>query len=186
VPGISGQVRALAGNALLRPGADDTYADGDDATWMSIDWPALTREVIVLGRRENVIDTGPGSDPGAPPILFIHGLGGAWQNWLLNIPVFMRAHRVVAPDLPGVGHSEMPAEKISIQGLARVIDALCLELGLEDPIVVGNSMGGFVGAELAIAFPTRVRRLVLISAAGLSIEHIKRQPVLAAGRLLAA
>jgi pimeloyl-ACP methyl ester carboxylesterase len=46
-------------------------------------------------------------------------------------------------------------------------------------------MGGFVGAELAIAFPHRVRRLVLISAAGLSVEHIKRQPILAAGRLLA-
>jgi pimeloyl-ACP methyl ester carboxylesterase len=185
VPTISGQVRALAGNAVFRPGPDDTYADGDDASWMSVDWPALTREVIVLGRRMNVIDTGPASDPDAPPIVFVHGLGGVWQNWLLNIPAFMGAHRVVAPDLPGFGRSELPAETISIQGYARVIDALCDELGLEHPVVVGNSMGGFIGAELAIAFPERTRRLVLISAAGLSIEHVKRQPVVAAGRLLA-
>jgi pimeloyl-ACP methyl ester carboxylesterase len=185
VAGISGQVRALAGNAVFRPGPDDTYADGDDSSWMSVDWPALTREVIVLGRRVNLIDTGPVQGSDAPPILFIHGLGGVWQNWLLNIPAFMGAHRVVAPDLPGFGASEMPAGKISIQGYARLIDALCTELGLEHPIVVGNSMGGFIGAELAIAFSARVQRLVLISAAGLSIEHIKRQPVLAVGRLLA-
>jgi pimeloyl-ACP methyl ester carboxylesterase len=187
VPGISGQFRALPGNAVFRPGPDDTYADGDDSTWMSVDWPALTREVVVLGRRLSVIDTGgaPGGSD-APPILFIHGLGGAWQNWLLNIPAFMGSHRVVAPDLPGFGRSEMPSGKISIQGFARVVDALCGELGLEDPVVVGNSMGGFIGAELAIAFPTRVRRLVLISAAGLSVEHLKRQPIVAAGRLLAA
>jgi pimeloyl-ACP methyl ester carboxylesterase len=184
VPGISGHFKALPGNAVFRPGPDDTYADGDDSTWMSVEWPALTREVILLGRRMNVIDTGPRGD--APPILFLHGLGGVWQNWLLNIPAFMGSHRVVAPDLPGFGRSEMPAGKISIQGFARVIDALCGELGLEDPIVVGNSMGGFIGAELAIAFPTRVRRLVLVSAAGLSVEHVKREPVLAAGRLLAA
>jgi pimeloyl-ACP methyl ester carboxylesterase len=185
VPGISGHFKALPGNAVFRPGPDDTYADGDDSTWMTVDWPAVTREVIVLGRRMNVVDTG-GDGVGGPPLLFIHGLGGVWQNWLLNIPAFMGSHRVIAPDLPGFGRSEMPAGKISIQGFARAIDALCGELGIEDPIVVGNSMGGFTGAELAIAFPTRVRRLVLVSAAGLSVEHVKREPVLAAGRLLAA
>jgi pimeloyl-ACP methyl ester carboxylesterase len=182
VPGFTEQVRAAAGHALVRPGADDTYADGDDSTWLSVDWPALTRSVVVLGRRVNVVDTG-GDDK--PALLFIHGLGGLWQNWLLNIPAFMGSHRVIAPDLPGFGRSEMPNGRISIQGFARMIDALCTELDIEDPVVVGNSMGGFIGAELALAFPTRVRRLVLVSAAGLSVEHLKRQPILAAGRLVA-
>jgi pimeloyl-ACP methyl ester carboxylesterase len=186
VPGFTEQVRAAAGHAFARPGADETYADGDDSTWLSVDWPALTRSVVVLGRRVSVVDTGPPeSGAAAPPILFIHGLGGLWQNWLLNIPAFMGSHRVIAPDLPGFGRSEMPNGRISIQGFARVVDALCDELGVEAPIVVGNSMGGFVGAELALAFPTRVRRLVLVSAAGLSVEHLKREPILAAGRMLA-
>ena len=179
--GFIGQVRALPVNAFVRGQPDDTYADGDDSTWISVDWPSLTRTEMVLGRRVNVIDTG-GS---GPPLLFLHGLGGLWQNWLLNIPAFMSSYRVLAPDLPGFGRSEMPAGRISIQGFARVIDALCDRLDVENPVVVGNSMGGFIGAELALAFPTRVRKLVLISAAGISAENMWREPVMAVGRLMA-
>ena len=61
---------------------------------------------------------------------------------------------------------------------------MCDRLGVVDPIVVGNSMGGFIGAELALAFPTRVRRLVLVSAAGISAEHMWREPIMAVGRLM--
>jgi pimeloyl-ACP methyl ester carboxylesterase len=181
VSGFIGQVRALPANAFVRASPDHTYADGDDSTWISVDWPSLTRTETVLGRRVNVIDTG-GS---GPAILFLHGLGGLWQNWLLNIPAFMGSFRVLAPDLPGFGRSEMPAGRISIQGFARVIDRLCDQLGVENPVVVGNSMGGFIGAELALAFPTRVRKLVLVSAAGISAENMWREPVLAVGRLMA-
>jgi pimeloyl-ACP methyl ester carboxylesterase len=181
VSGFTGQVRALPANALLRGAADPTYADGDDASWMTVDWPSLTHEVPVLGRCVNVVDTGGDG----PPLLLLHGLGGLWQNWLLTIPAFMATHRVIAPDLPGFGRSEMPAGQISIQGFARVIDALCGELGVEAPAVVGNSMGGFIAAELAIAFPTRVTRLGLVSAAGISAENMWREPVLAVGRLMA-
>jgi pimeloyl-ACP methyl ester carboxylesterase len=166
-------------NAVRRPGPDDQYADGDDAVWMGVDWPSLTRRVPVLGRSVNVVDTG-GS---GPPLLFIHGLGGCWQNWLLNIPAFMGSHRVIAPDLPGFGESEMPAEEISIRGYAKVLDALCDSLGVEAPVAIGNSMGGFVGAELALSYPTRVQKLVLVSAAGLSIEYRRHEPLVTLARL---
>jgi pimeloyl-ACP methyl ester carboxylesterase len=180
VPTRRQEVHAAIRNGLLRPGADDSYADGDDATWMRIAWPSLVRRVPVLGREMNVLDTGGDK----PVLLFVHGLGGVWQNWLLNIPAFTDSHRVIAPDLPGFGESEMPAEKeISIKGYAKALDALCDELGVECPVVVGNSMGGFIGAELALSFPTRVQRLVLVSAAGLSIEYRRRQPLLFFARL---
>jgi pimeloyl-ACP methyl ester carboxylesterase len=181
VSGFLGQVRALPANAFVRAKPDPTYADGDDSTWTTIDWPSLTRTEMILGRGVNVVDSG-GS---GPPLLFLHGLGGLWQNWLLNLPAFMGTHRVVAPDLPGFGGSEMPSGRISIQGLARVIDALCERLEITDPVVIGNSMGGFIGAELALAFPTRVRKLVLISAAGISAENMWREPIMAVGRLMA-
>lgn len=179
--GFIGQVRALPANALLRGRADPDYADGDDSTWTTVDWPSLTRSEMVLGRWVNLVDTGGEG----PALLFLHGLGGLWQNWLLNVPHFMDRFRVLAPDLPGFGESQMPSGRISIQGFARVVDALCDRLGINDPVVVGNSMGGFVGAELALAFPTRVRKLVLVSAAGISAENMWREPVLAVGRLMA-
>jgi pimeloyl-ACP methyl ester carboxylesterase len=173
---------ALVSNGILRPGADPTYAGGDDSTWMGIDWPALTRRVEVDGRGVNVVDCGGDG----PPLLFVHGLGGAWQNWLLNMPAFMDSHRVVALDLPGFGESEMPPGELTIQGMARVVDDVCRQLELDSAVVVGNSMGGFVAAELALEFPTRVRRLVLVSAAGVSTEYLQREPVVAMARLWAA
>jgi pimeloyl-ACP methyl ester carboxylesterase len=169
-------------NALRRPGPDDEYADGDDSTWRTVDWPSMTRRVPVLGREVNVVDTGGDT----PAMVFVHGLGGLWQNWLLNIPAFMGAHRVIALDLPGFGDSEMPAEEISIKGYAKVVDALLGELGIESAVFVGNSMGGFVSAEVALSFSTRVERLVLVSAAGLSIEYRQREPLVTLARLWAA
>src|SRR3954453_18283763 len=125
------ELRAGYENALKRPGADHTYADADDGSWQAVDWPSVLRRVTVLGREVNLVDTG-GS---GPPLLFIHGLGGAWQNWLLNIPAFMGTHRVIALDLPGFGESEKPAEEISIKGYAKVVEELCEALGVESPVV---------------------------------------------------
>jgi pimeloyl-ACP methyl ester carboxylesterase len=179
MPRAHRQAMALVRNGLIRPGPDPTYADGDDATWMEIDWASVTRRLEVDGRSVHVIDTGGDG----PPLLFIHGLGGVWQNWLLNIAAFKDSHRCVALDLPGFGQSEMPEGEISIQRFARAVDAVCDRLGVECPVVVGNSMGGFVGAELALSFPTRVAKLVLVSAAGLSTEYLRREPLLALSRL---
>jgi pimeloyl-ACP methyl ester carboxylesterase len=182
MPRVHRQLLALAQNGLVRPGPDPTYADGDDATWMEVDWPALTRQVEIDGRTVNVVDSGGDK----PAMLFVHGLGGRWQNWLLNLPAFMREHRVIAPDLPGFGDSEMPRGEIAINRYARTLDRLLEALGVDSAVVVGNSMGGFVGAELAINFSRRVEQLVLVSAAGLSIEHQRREPLLTLARAWAA
>jgi pimeloyl-ACP methyl ester carboxylesterase len=181
VPSVYQDALARARSGVFRPGPDATYADGDDAAWMGIDWPSLTRRVEMDGRAVSVVDTGGGG----PPLLWVHGLGGIWQNWLLNIPAFMDTHRCVAIDLPGFGGSDVPADEISIGGLARIVDRLCDLLEIDEPVVIGNSMGGFVGAELAVSFPTRVSKLVLVAAAGLSTEHLRREPLLAGARAFA-
>ena len=151
------------------------YGPSGRSPWLDVDWAAHQRWVTVDGRRAAVVELGSG-----PPIVFIHGLSGSWQNWLEQVPVFARDHRVIAFDLPGFGTSEMPEGEISISGYARWVDALLDQLGVPAAAVVGNSMGGFIGAELAIQFPARVERLVLVSAAGLSIEHMRNERVLAA------
>lgn len=177
MPSVYHDALARARSGVFRPGPDATYADGDDDAWMSVDWPAMTRHLTVEGRRVGVVDSGGDG----PPLLFLHGLGGIWQNWLLNIPAFMETHRCVAIDLPGFGLSETQDE-CSIPGFAGTVDRVCAELGIEEPVVIGNSMGGFVGAELAVSFPTRVSKLVLVAAAGLSTEYLAREPLLAGAR----
>ena len=141
---------------------------------MDVDWREHQRWVTIDGRRVDVIDIGSGD-----PIVFIHGLSGSWQNWLEQLPIFARDHRVIAFDLPGFGESEMPAQKITISGYGRFVNALLDELGVGSAAVVGNSMGGFIGIELAIRFPERVERLVLVSAAGLSIQYLRNERALA-------
>jgi pimeloyl-ACP methyl ester carboxylesterase len=141
--------------------------------WLNIDWRAHQRRVVIDGRPVNVVELGQG-----PPLLFLHGLSGSWSNWLEQLPVFaagrsdgqspIGGHRVIVPDLPGFGRSPMPATSISISGYARTLDALLDALEVDAAAVVGNSMGGFVAAELAINFPQRVQRLVLVSPAGIS------------------
>ncbi len=101
-------------------------------------------------------------------LVFVHGLSGSWPNWLEQLPVLSVDRRVIAMDLPGFGHSPVPAHEISISGYARLLDRLMEELGIDAAAVVGNSMGGFIAAELAIYFPQRVERLALVSPAGAS------------------
>jgi pimeloyl-ACP methyl ester carboxylesterase len=153
--------------------ADDSYGAGASPDWREVDWLAHLHQVEIAGRRVNYADLGQGD---GPPVVFVHGLGGQWQNWLENIPFFAQNRRVVALDLPGHGLSDMPPDKISISGYGRTVNELCerLELGRVD--LVGNSMGGFVAAEVALQFPDRVNRLVLVSAAGITSADMKRSP----------
>lgn len=159
----------------------DGYGVAGRSAWLDVDWTAHQRWLQIDDRAVNVVDIGSG-----PPLLLVHGLSGCWQNWLENIPHFARTHRVIAPDLPGFGASEMPRETITIAGYARFLDQLCSALGVEAAAVVGNSMGGFVSAELAIAVPQRVERLMLVSPAGISAEKVRREPVMAVGHVMAA
>jgi pimeloyl-ACP methyl ester carboxylesterase len=173
----------------LRP----AYGPEGHSDWLDIDWRAHQRWVTVHGTPVNTIDMGEG-----PAIVFVHGLSGCWPNWLEQLPVFagqngdagwngdsrqrhvspgssqrrvsrgFGEHRVIAMDLPGFGHSPMPHERITISAYARILDGLLDALGVSAATLVGNSMGGFVSSELAITFPERVERLVLVSAAGIS------------------
>jgi pimeloyl-ACP methyl ester carboxylesterase len=144
--------------------------EGPQAPWVAIDWRRHHRWVQVQGRPVSVIDLGDGE-----PVLFIHGLGGSWPNWLEQLPVVSQGRRAIAFDLPGFGGSPMPAEPISIEGYARVVAELMDALQIPSAAIVGNSMGGEITAELAIGDPGRVQRMVLVSPAGLSTAVLRQR-----------
>src|SRR3954447_14360292 len=112
---------------------------------------------------------------------------GAWQNGLENLPRLAQERRCIALDLPGFSCSEMPTGKITISGYAETVVELAQEIGVTEPVdVIGNSMGGFIGAELGINHADFARRIVLCSPAGISITNLKRRPLLTSARIVGA
>lgn len=175
--------RQLPARRRAARAAGEDYGRSALPSWRDIDWREHLRHADVGGRRLNFVDIGV---PDGDALILIHGLSGRWANWLENIPFFAQDRRVIAVDLPGFGDSEMPAERISITGYARCVEELCEQLDLGRADIVGNSMGGFVGAEMGIRYPDRVDGLVLVSAAGISIVNLRRDPLIAAAKMLAA
>jgi pimeloyl-ACP methyl ester carboxylesterase len=154
----------------MRIPAGETATDrpAGRSRWLDVDWREHQRWRVLDGQTVNTIELGAENGDGAQTLVFVHGLSGCWANWLEQLPELADDHRVVALDLPGFGASPMPDGEISISRYARLLDGLLGQLEIDAAAVVGNSMGGFVAAELAIAFPQRVERLVLVSAAGIS------------------
>jgi pimeloyl-ACP methyl ester carboxylesterase len=165
--------------------AGDDYGATASPDWRQTNWVEQLKQVEIDGTPVNYVDVG---SPGLHhPVVLVHGLGGQWQNWLENIPRLAQERRVLALDLPGHGLTpEPPDGEISISGYGRYVDAFCKQLGLGKVALVGNSMGGFVAAEVAIQFPERVSRLTLVSAAGISSADALQRPVLLFGRVTAA
>jgi pimeloyl-ACP methyl ester carboxylesterase len=155
--------------------AGDDYGVTDPPDWRSIDWTEHLHQMEVAGRSVNYVDIG---EQGTHrPIVFIHGLGGQWQNWLENIPRFAQERRVVAMDLPGFGLSEMPSETITIELYGRVVAEMLRRLDAAPAVMVGNSMGGYVSSEVAIRAPEVVERLVLVASAGVSQMDLAERPL---------
>jgi len=187
----------------LGPAPDPTPADGPDPygnpdpepDWLAIDWREHLRTIELptpsgaralngggAGSKINYVDIGSGS----PTVVFIHGLSGSWQSWLENMPHFSRRHRVVAVDLPGFGASEMPPWEITVESCGRLLVGFCDALEIEDCVVVGSSLGGFIAAEAAFREPERFEKLMLVSAAGISHARMRRQPAETGARMAAA
>ena len=166
-------VKLARGKADLPPATPSDGPDpygNPDPDWLRIDWREHRREIDVVGAKVNYVEMGEG-----PPLVLIHGLSGAWQNFLENIPHFAKDHRVIALDLPGFGSSPMPPWEISIPAYGRFVRDFCERIGVGRCSLVGNSMGGFIATEVAITEPERVDDLVLISAAGVTWARARHE-----------
>ena len=129
--------------------------------------PEIGKSIVAAGLRTNYHDRGNGS-----PVLMIHGSGpgvSAYANWRLVMPKLAESRRVIAPDMAGFGFTDRPAGAVySMDNWVAQAIGLIDALDLPQVDLVGNSFGGALSLALAIRYPKRVRRLVLMGAAGIS------------------
>jgi pimeloyl-ACP methyl ester carboxylesterase len=123
---------------------------------------AEIRTADVFGERIAYVDTGTG-----PPVVLVHGLADDLSVWHDTVAAIAKHHRVIALDLLGFGRSAKPLVEYRAATEADVVDGLLARLHVTHATVVGNSLGGWVAALLAVRRPARVARLVLVDAAGL-------------------
>ena len=108
-----------------------------------------------------------------PALVLLHGGAGSWQHWVRTVPAFSPTHRVLAPDLPGLGESADPPAPADMTTIAAIvaagIDGLLGPQARYD--IVGFSFGASVGGHVALLHGERVRALTLLGAGGLARPH---------------
>src|ERR1700735_990705 len=105
------------------------------------------------------------------PYLVLHGGAGPQSvSEFARILAEKDHNRVITPMHPGFGGTTRPEALDSVAKLATLYRGLLDELGLEDVTVIGNSVGGWIAAELALLGSPRISRLVLLDAVGIVVE----------------
>jgi len=131
------------------------------------DRPEIALGIRTGAFRTNYHDAGQGF-----PIVFLHGSGpgvSAYANWNRLFPLVKGRFRIVAPDMAGFGYTERVAgARYGMNGWVRQAVDLMDALGIERAHIVGNSFGGALALSLAINYPDRVSKLVLMGSMGVS------------------
>ena len=98
------------------------------------------------------------------PLILLHGYAETSLMWKPTIPVLAERFMVIAPDLPGIGDSDIPADGLDMKTAAIRIHDLAKSLGVQKADVVGHDIGLMVAYAYAAQFPTEVTKLVLMDA----------------------
>lgn len=118
-----------------------------------------------------------------PPLLILHGLYGSGSNWGSHAKWLAERYEVILVDLRNHGRS-FHAPDMRYSTMAADVRALLDALALDEPIVLGHSMGGKVAMTLALQSPERVRALVVADIAPVAYDHGTHQPLIDALRAL--
>lgn len=148
------------------------------------DWPnaEYSRFESVGGLRWHVQDLGAG-----PVLLLLHGTGATTHSWAGLAPLLAEDFRVVAPDLPGHGFTQLAsARQSSLPGMAGSIAALLRHLELSPELVVGHSAGAAVLARMCLDGAISPAGLVSLNGALLPLHGIPGHLFAPAARLLAS
>ena len=120
------------------------------------------RQVVANGIRIHLAEAG---DPGAPPVICLHGWPQHWYLWRNLIGPLAESRRVICPDLRGLGWSEAPRDGYEKEGLTDDLLALLDVLEIERASLVGHDWGGFVTFLACLRQPERFDRHVALNVA---------------------
>jgi pimeloyl-ACP methyl ester carboxylesterase len=120
------------------------------------------RRLTLAGVSTAVLEGGDG-----PPVVLLHGPGEFAAKWMRVIPELVKTHRVVAPDLPGHGASDVNGGHLDADRMAAWLGELIERTCPSRPALVGHVLGGAIAARFAIDHPDRLRVLVLVDSLGL-------------------
>jgi pimeloyl-ACP methyl ester carboxylesterase len=118
-----------------------------------------SRTVGVDGIRLHYLMSGQG-----PVLILLHGYAETSRMWRPIIPVLAARFTVIAPDLPGIGDSEIPASGLDMKSAAMSIHSLARSLGVQKAEVVGHDIGLMVAYAYAAQYAPEVSKLVLMDA----------------------
>jgi pimeloyl-ACP methyl ester carboxylesterase len=124
-----------------------------------IDKSIASRTAEIEGIRLHYLTAGQG-----PHLLLLHGYAETSLMWKPILPVLAERFTVIAPDLPGIGDSAIPADGLDMQTAAVRMHALARSLGVEKASVVGHDIGLMVAYAYAALFPAEVEKLVVMDA----------------------
>ena len=157
--GVSGIIAGAVATKLLTRPRDVSWPDSIDLIYH----PEHSWFTTIGGVRVHYQEAG---DEQAPPLILIHGFISSNLVWSdVFLPLAAAGYRVIAPDLPGYGYSDKPADgRYTINSQAHAVLRLMDRLGIEKATIVGASYGGAIAATLALDNPERVERLVLVGA----------------------
>jgi len=131
------------------------------------------KAVEIFGQRIQYYEAGQG-----PNVIFLHGLGGDATNWVFNLAPLAQNYHVYALDQIGFGDSAKPMMEYKIETFVEFLHAFMAALNIPRATLVGNSLGGWIAADFAARYPDKVEKLVLVDAAGLSLQgETPRLPV---------
>ena len=118
-------------------------------------------------------------DADRPVVVLLHGGSGSWTHWVRNIaPLQGAGWRVLVPDLPGFGDSDLPAGCSDVDGLPVHLHAGLQQLQTAAPVaLVGFSFGGMTAALWLEAYPQDAQQLVLVGAPGMGFALPERIPL---------
>jgi pimeloyl-ACP methyl ester carboxylesterase len=95
-----------------------------------------SRTAEIDGAKLHYLTAGSG-----PPLLLLHGYAETSSMWQSLLPAVAERFMVVAPDLPGIGDSDIPADGLNMQSAAIRMHALARSLGIEKARVAGHDIG---------------------------------------------